>query len=659
MRAGLHPVVMRQLRRATGATDLEEWRTFAREVSGLADADRARLEGFVDSFERLLARVGDTYDQRERESVLLHRSIETSSMELSEVNERLRGDAATKAVALDSLHRTLAQLLGDAGERERTASDADLAALAERLRNLTLEREDLRRRLLVSEERLALAVAGANVGLWDWDVERGKVYFSARWKAMIGYGPDELPDDFSSWRDNVHPDDLATTEATLESYLKGTSPTYEPVFRFRHRDGHYLWVEARGAAVRDTQGRAVRMSGTHTDVTAAKAAEAELRLAKEAAESGSRAKSDFLASVSHELRTPMNGILGMLALLLDLPLDARHREYAMLAHSSAESLLALLNDLLDFSKIEAGKLDIAGDSFSPRELVAATARQFELRCRERGLALTVDVAAGVPDQICGDQLRLRQVLTNLLGNAAKFTERGGVAVRVTCTTTPSGERRLGFAVEDTGIGIPEATRSILFQPFTQGDGSISRRYGGTGLGLAISSRLVSLMGGGLSVESQPGVGSTFSFSLPVTEGCLPRGSASGKDGAARRPGRALKVLLAEDNRVNQRVAVALLEKHGHAVEVAPTGHAVLDAITRRAYDAILMDVQMPDMDGIEATRHIRERELTAGGHVRIIAMTANAYESDRQRCLDAGMDDFVCKPFRIDALLAALAPAAG
>ena len=390
-------------------------------------------------------------------------------------------------------------------------------------------------------------------------------------------------------------------------------------------------------------------------ITANRSLEETGRLAREMAdraEALSAAKSDFLANMTHEVRTPLNGILGMTGLALETELQPDQREYLELVKSSAEALLSLVTDVLDFSKYEAGKLGLDRVEFSVRNLLREVLRPLALRASVSGLVFESGVDDPVPDLLVGDPMRIGQVLRNLVGNAIKFTNAGRVSVRVHAESMQDSNVILSFSVEDTGVGIPREMQRAIFEPFTQADGSTSRKYGGTGLGLSISAGLVELMDGKIWVESEPGQGSTFYFTISLE---LPGQEPSAEHTFAalgkHSPKRKMRILVAEDNSVNQRLAARVLEKEGHSVTIAGSGQAAVDLFDERPFDLILMDIQMPGLDGLQATARIRDKERGSARHVPIVAMTAQAAESDRLRCLESGMDAYVTKPVHVPSLL--------
>jgi PAS domain S-box-containing protein len=804
--------------------------------------------------------------------------------------------------------------------RERRQRDDDLQAMIGSLGSQVgqfLERKQTEEALRKERERFELCVRGSGDGVWDWEIDTNRVYFSPRWKQMLGYSDAEVSHRYEEWEKRLHPDDRERALTTLQAYLDGKTPIYELEHRLMHKDGTYRWILARGVALRDAAGRPYRMAGSHTDmterkqmeerlrdeealyhslvetlplnvfrkdlagrvtfgnqryldtlrmtreqilgktdfdlfpvalarkyvrddvrvqktgevfrdveehrrpdgetiyvevlkapvydargnivgiegifwdVTKRKRDEEELRKAMEEAEAANRAKSAFLANMSHEIRTPMNAIIGMTELVLDTALVAEQRECLETVRKAADHLLTVINDILDFSKIEAGKLDIDHAGFRLRECLEDTVGTLALPAHQQGLELALRIPPEVPDALIGDPSRLRQVLVNLINNAIKFTEMGEVVVRVAVDEQTEESAILHFEITDTGIGIPPDKMSSIFAPFVQVDGSLTRKRGGTGLGLAISRRLVEIMGGHMGAESVPGRGSRFHFSArfgiqrdaaagatmtPLEPGRMrglavlivddnatnrfileeilsgwrmrPTAVASGPEAlaalreavkagepyplvlvdahmpemdgftlarhirqrtelegvqvvmltsggqtptAARRQElglaaclpkpvrqadlyktlaivlggaapsakrveasaevapltpRRLRILLAEDNPINQNLAVRLLAKAGHDVFLAANGREAVAALEDQSFDLVLMDLQMPEMDGLEATTAIRARERETGTHVPIIAMTAFAMTGDKEKCLEAGMDSYISKPVR-------------
>ncbi len=682
---------------------------------------------------------------------------------LSQIEQR---DAAVKA-AQDGLERRV---------RERTAE----------LQREIQERRKAEEALWQSEQLHAQIALNASDVLYVAHRGAGRIDWLGQIDQALGYGEGEFPRTTEGWERSLHPEDHARVmQAYEESCRSGRALAQE--YRIARKDGSYVFWSDRGRPLYDHKGTVTRFIGACTDITERRQKEEALKVTRQAAEAASQAKGQFLANMSHEMRTPMNGILGMTELTLETDLTQEQRGLLTTVKDSADTLLALINDILDFSKIEAGKLWLDPVDFSLREILEDSVRSVALRAHQKGLELACHVRPEVPDGLRGDSVRLRQVIVNLVGNAIKFTERGEVIVHAAVESTDDNGSLLRFTVEDTGIGIPRAKQEVIFEAFTQADGSTSRIFGGSGLGLAICRQIVAIMGGRIWVESEPGRGSRFQFTarfsrskktrtgtapfvnmrgLPVLvvddnatsrqilqqhlsqwemqpvlvdaadgalaelrraaetgapfplvllDATLPgtdafglarqllehRDPASGlimmlssaaqlEDtarcrelgiavwitkpvrqselfdaimtslGTAHAPSRRaaaapkpvvrtacpLRILLAEDNAVNQRLAVRLLEKWGHSATVAVNGRQAVEAWEQSRFDLILMDVQMPELSGFEAVAEIRRLEaaLTPSPRIPIIAMTAHAMEGDREKCLEAGMDHYVTKP---------------
>ncbi|MEL7641220.1 MAG: PAS domain S-box protein [Solidesulfovibrio sp.] len=574
----------------------------------------------------------------------------------------LKNDAMTMACGFEDVAEETAY---DADDRRRTfmnrktlsVDDSGKRHVVGVIRDLT-RRKQAERALANSESRYRRIVETANEGIWGVDARWRTTYANPAMATMLGTTPAEMAG--RPVTDFLFPEDGEIHQALQRrEALPPGGGLYER--RLRRADGGEIWTHLAVSSEYDASGRFVGSVGMFGDITARKRAEETLRLsetrlagAKAAAEAASKAKSEFLANMSHEIRTPLNGLLGMLQLLEETTLDTEQRDFVVTALDSGRRLTRLLTDILDLSRVESGKLALSLSPFSPRALLAAVQGVFAVSLEQRGVDLRIAVHPGVPRRLLGDEGRIRQILLNLVGNAVKFTEAG--CIRLEAAAYPEADpdtTRLVLCVSDTGIGIPREKLASVFESFTQVDASNTRIHQGAGLGLSIVDSLVRLMGGTIAVDSEPGLGTCLLCSLP-----LGRVEAQPEPETAETspaPASGLRLLLVEDERINRLTAGALLRKQGHVAIEAASGIDALEIFAREPFDAVLLDIQMPGMDGLETLALMRDTAIHGEkARTPVIALTAHAMAGDRERFLAAGMDDYLAKPVEASALAAVL-----
>lgn len=511
-----------------------------------------------------------------------------------------------------------------------------------------------------TRDRLQLALDAAELALWEWNTQNNDVFLNAKWSEMMG---DVLTDTHCQLQDilkRVHPDDLPRLQQQLIDAAQGKEPRYSAQFRIRTLFDEWLWLESHGMATdQNYKGQAQRVIAVCADIRTRIRMQQAAETARLQAEAANKAKTEFLANVSHEVRTPLNGVMGLIRLLSESTLNSEQSHWLQLMDESAHTLLGLLNDILDLSKIEAGKMSLETVSFDVSELTGKVCAPILAQADAKKLDFDLAIHTDLPTKVLGDPGRLRQVLTNLLSNAVKFTPAGG-EIRV--VAEPHGEQSIRFEVADTGIGITPEQQSRVFDAFTQADASTTRKFGGTGLGLAISARLVEMMGGHIKLVSTVGQGSSFSFVLPLAA----PGTAQTSAGPLSAPMElehikaesesfvGLNVLVAEDHPINEMLMRKLLAKLGCNTSVARNGLEAVAGWKRGGIDLILMDVQMPELSGLDATAEIRTLERSLGKHTPIVAVTANAMSGDRETCMLAGVDSYTSKPVGPQALMQAM-----
>jgi signal transduction histidine kinase/CheY-like chemotaxis protein len=483
--------------------------------------------------------------------------------------------------------------------------------------------------------------------IWDWDILTDKIKWIG--EGLKKYNPANLePDklDYNFWLNNLHPDERSSVTDHLKKSIQAGENAWESDYQFLRNDGKYDYINSRGYVIRNEEGTAIRMIGSMQDITERKTAEIETQKARIEAEEARKTQEQFLANMSHEIRTPMNGVVGMTELLAGTVLNKDQQDYVETIQESAANLMVIINDILDLTKIVAGKITIEKTDYNFSHLIATIIKTHKCKADKKGIQLKSNIDQQIYPVLLGDPVRLSQILNNLVGNAIKFTESGEVNLDVWLQKSEGKPDTLQFSISDTGIGIAEENAESVFERFTQVAGDSKRKYGGTGLGLTITKQLIELQGGKIQVKSKQGEGSVFSFYLPVEKGdCRQRSEIPMTSKEQDYQLKNLKILLAEDNLINQKVVIRVLTSQGAVVDIANHGREAIDMLKKKQYDLILMDLQMPEMDGYEATKIIRNDMGVTTSNTPIIAMTASALITDKTKCLHAGMNDYIAKPF--------------
>lgn len=535
----------------------------------------------------------------------------------------------------------------------------ELLILNENLTQEIFEKQVIEQELRERERRYDLAVSGTNDGIWDWDLRDDTVYYSPVWMKILGYENKPLPNVLATWLDHLHPDDLDRAIQDVQNHLNGNTKIYKNTHRIRHRDGHYIWIEAKGKCIRDQQGQPYRLVGTITDSTEKKAYQQALEKAKETAEVANKAKSEFLANMSHEIRTPMNAILGFCDLLNKRITDEPSRYYLESISSGGKILLSLINDILDLSKIEAGKIEIIDETIDLKGLIFEIKQMFSETAKQKQLELLINIDAQVPNVIIFDGIRLRQILFNLVGNALKFTEKGYVKIRINSQLLQSKNEQkpshcsLEISVEDTGIGIAEDQQKRVFEAFTQSEGQSNRKYGGTGLGLTITHRLTEMLKGNIHLHSELGKGSIFTVFFPKVSIGKNQDVMTAKEitniDFNQLP--SLTILIVDDVASNRDLLVGYFEETHHKIFLADNGKEALEIVEIYNIDLILMDLRMPILDGYETSKILKNSSKTK--HIPIVIVSASSQDKEQEKLREI-CQAFLIKPISYVQLLSVL-----
>lgn len=486
-------------------------------------------------------------------------------------------------------------------------------------------------------------------GLWYWDIKNSKVYISKNYFDLFGYDRDDSYDYYFSLGRPIHPKDLDFYNEDMEDVLKGRKKLYNKGVRLKKKDGDWQWLQLKGVIIeRDDYGQALRMAGVFLNITDMKLAIEKLKKAKKKAEDSNISKSRFLANMSHEIRTPMNGIIGSVELMFMTGLSGEQREYVDIIRTSSNSLLRIINDILDYSKIEANKLELESIDFNFNKVIYEVKDLLNITAYNKGIKIVANIDNRIPNIINGDPVRLRQILSNIVGNAVKFSNKGTIEINVKLLEMNNNIITIQFYIEDEGIGIPEDKKELLFNDFVQLKTLSKNKYSGSGLGLAISKKLVEMMNGDIWFESEVGIGSKFCFTVNFKN--RNRNSVKSKCNSSNYIERRLRVLIVEDNEINRMLIKKILEKRNIKVVTASNGKEAISLYKSMKFDLILMDIMMDEMDGFEASRYIREIDLDLNQYTPIIAITAYAIKGDKEKCFEHGMNDYIPKPININEL---------
>lgn len=596
------------------------------------------MENVSKQLSSFMEAISSSYKHYESDRILIERTMEMSSAELTESNKKLVEESKKHQLLFKSLKESIKDISVDDTE----VDNDDLLRIADTLKTEISKRKNAEQEIALREEKYRNIIENMELGMIETDLEGKIINTYDTFCSMLGYTKDEIL--------GKHTSDLLYDNSNKQLIKIQNDKRSDGSFgvhevQLMHKNGEKVWMIVSAAQILDPAGDIYGSVEIHFDITHRKKIEADLVQARELAERSLKSKDLFLANMSHEIRTPMNAIIGMSRLMEDTPLTNDQIDYQKAIQSSSEGLLVIINDILDMSKISAGKFTVEEIDFELDPLLDHLVKSLSFRADEKDIYLRIHKHPSINRFLKGDPTRLNQVLVNLTGNAIKFTQKGGVDIKIDLIESLEGKDIVEFAVQDSGIGIEEDRLHKIFDSFTQEDVSTSRRFGGTGLGLTISRELVKAFGGDLSVASVKNEGSTFSFILEMEHGEIIQKQEKSKD--TDKDLSSMSILLVEDNEINRFLATTVLTRWNAKVDTAVNGLEAIEKVNQTNYNIILMDMQMPEMDGIEATQEIRN---TLKLDLPIIALTANAIKGEKEKCLEAGMDGYVSKPFSPDEL---------